>query len=224
VTACVSDLALERYLHDELGAGSDRDHIVHCVQCRADLAAKRRLGDLYMRSREARQLAQLLATTEQVLVPAPPLSRRRWLVAAAVAGALAAIVLLVWPRDDAAAGAEAEVLAVERAWMTAYRTNDSAALDRILADDYRLTDNSGHVRTKADDLARARTGELHFDAYDLRDVAVRVWGDTAVVTGHAATRGTNAGRPFANDFAFTDTLARIDGRWRAVAAHVSRAH
>ncbi len=36
-------------------------------------------------------------------------------------------------------------------------------------------------------------------------------------------RGTVAGRPFSNHIAFTDTLTRIAGRWRAVSAHVSKA-
>jgi len=220
VTNCVSDLALEHYLHDEPVSDVDREHIVNCVQCRRDLAAKRRVGDLYMRSREARQLAQLLATTERVLVPP---RRARWKLAVIAAAVAVVALLVVWPRgDDDARDPVAEVVAAERAWMDAIRSNDATALDAILAHDYQLTDNSGRVHTRADDLARARAGTMHFDAYDTTEVKVRVWGDTAVVTGRASTRGTNAGRPFANDFTFTDTLARIDGRWRAVAAHVSR--
>lgn len=107
--------------------------------------------------------------------------------------------------------------------MQAYLDDDVAALDAILADNYTLTDGSGGVTTKADDLRNARTHHLHFDVYDNADVRVHVWGDTAVVTGHSTIRGNAAGRPFAHHISFTDTLARIDGRWRAVAAHVSRA-
>ena len=106
--------------------------------------------------------------------------------------------------------------------MDAYRHNDADALDRILADDYRFTDSSGKTSTKADDLALARSHRVTFDAYDTSDLEVRVWGDTAIVTGRSVVRGAARGQPFVREFRFTDTLARIDGRWRAVAAHVSR--
>ena len=214
---CVSDLALEQYLHDELADVGARDHIIGCVECRAELAAKRRVGDLYMRTREARQLAQLLATTERVLVPP---RRRSWRLPLALAAIATVVLIALLARrggDDAA-----DVMATERAWIEALRTNDASALDAILADDYALTDDRGHRRTKADDLSRARAGTLHFDVYDARDLAVRVWGETAVVTGLGEVRGTSNGRAFASTFAFTDTFAKVDGGWRAVAAHVSQ--
>jgi ketosteroid isomerase-like protein len=215
---CVSDLALEQYLHDELADATAREHIIGCVECRAELAAKRRVGDLYMRTREARQLAQLLATTERVLVPP---RRRTWRLPLALA-AIATVVVIALLAGRGGGDASADVLATERAWIEALRANDAPALDAILADDYALTDDRGRRRSKADDLARARAGTLHFDVYDARDLSVRVWGDTAVVTGLGEVRGTSEGRAFASTFAFTDTFARADGRWRAVAAHVSQ--
>jgi ketosteroid isomerase-like protein len=213
----VTDLALERYLVDELDATADRDHIIGCLHCRTKLAAKRREGDTYMRSSEAKHLGQLLEATERVL--APRRKSRAWIAVAAALAAVAIVAALAWPRGPA--GGEAEVLGVERAWMAAYVHNDAEALDAILAPDYKLTDDTGNVVTKADDVSRARARTLHYDLYDTSDLHVRVWGDTAVVTGRAEVRGTSSDRPFATRFAFTDTLSRIDGRWRAVAAHVS---
>ena len=217
MSRCVSDLALERYLLDELVVTADREHIIGCVECRAELAAKRRAGDAYTTSREAKHLGQLLATTEQILVP--PRRRHRLGFAVAVIAIIAVAAILLWPRR--ASDPEAEILAVEQSWTQAYVHNDVAALDAILADNYRATDPSGRTVTKADDLERTKT--LHYDVFDTTDIQVRVWGDTAVATGHSEIRGTNAGLPFAAKIAFTDTLARIDGRWRAVAAHVTRA-
>jgi len=149
----------------------------------------------------------------------PPRRRRRLGAALAAVAVIAVAVFLLWPRKGS--DPEAEILAVEQAWTQAYVHNDVAALDEILADNYRSIDPNGRVVTKADDLARTKT--LHYDAFDTTDIQVRVWGDTAVVTGHSDIRGTNAGRAFAANIAFTDTLSRIDGRWRAVAAHVTRA-
>ena len=200
--SCPTDLALERYLLAEPVA--ERDHIAGCERCQATLADKRRIGDAYVASAAARSLARRLAL-------------RSWAPAViAVAAAIAA--LLIWPRQSTR---EIEVAAVEQAWMTAIVDHDVAALDAILAPDYTLTDGAGRVTTKAQDLAAARTGRVHFDAYTSSDVEVRVTGDRAVVTGKSDLRGTNGGVAFAHAITFTDTFARIDGRWRAVAAQVA---
>lgn len=221
MTRCLTDLDLERHLVGELDSGPDRAHLASCAGCQAALAAKRATGDAYMASPAARSLARALAAAEPLPAQAPPPHTRRWLAIAAL-GLAAALAISLRPRPETAAPEEAEVLAVEHAWMQAYLDNDVSALDSILASDYTLTDGAGGVTTKADDLRNARTHRVQFDAYDNSDVRVRVWGDTAVVTGKSMVRGNAAGRPFAQDIAFTDTLARIDGRWRAVAAHVSR--
>jgi len=212
VSPCLTDLELERWLVGELAD----PHVRDCTRCRDELATKRAVGDAYMRSTHARELANVIVAAERALAP-----RRMVRIGVAIAGAIAAIALVVviasGGRDR-----EAEVLAVTREWMDAYRHNDADALERILADDYKLTDGAGHTSTKLDDLVAARSKLVRLDAYDTSNLRVRVWGDTAVVTGHSVVRGARRGEPFVRDFTFTDTLARIDGRWRAVAAHVTR--
>ena len=220
MTRCVTDLSLERYLLDELDLADEREHIARCAHCQAALAAKRTTGDAYMASPAARKLSRVLSAMEPLRVP-PRKPRERWVVGALAFGVVTVVLVTLWPRS-AADAREAEVLAVENAWMEAYLHDDVTALDAILANDYTLTDSTGGVSTKADDLANARSHRVHFDAYDNTDVRVRVWGDTAVVTGRSRISGNASGRPFAHDITFTDTLAHIDGRWRAVAAHISR--
>lgn len=215
---CVSDLSLERYLVDELDTAEELAHVTACVHCQTALAAKRTAGATYMASPAARRLAQLVAVTEPI---APRRRARNVIGIATVAFAFAiALALFAWPRATAT-DRDAEVLAVEHAWMTAYLHDDDKALDEILANDYRFTDASGRITTKTDELATARSHRVHYDAYDTTDLSVHVWGDTAVVTGRSKLRGNAAGKPFTRDLTFTDTLARIDGRWHAVAAHVS---
>ena len=210
---CVTDLALERYLLGELDVAAD--HIASCPQCLAAIAAKRKLGDAYMASPHAHDLRRLIATT-----PLP--TRRRRVIMPAFAIALAAFAAyMVWPRAASDRDREAEVLAVEHAWTDAIVHNDVAALDAILAPDYKLTDGTGKVTTKSDSLAGMRERPPTFDAYDTSELQIRVWGDTAVVTGRSVMRGRGEKGPFMHDFTFTDTLTRIDGRWRAVAAHTS---
>jgi ketosteroid isomerase-like protein len=106
--------------------------------------------------------------------------------------------------------------------MEAVRDKDAAALERILADDYTYTDSRGGVSNKADSLRQARTGSGRMKAFHTSDAKARVYGDTAVITGRVRVEGVaGGGKPYDAEVRFTDILARIDGQWRAVAAHVS---
>jgi ketosteroid isomerase-like protein len=114
------------------------------------------------------------------------------------------------------------VLQAEREWCNAYLKSDAKALESILADDYTLTNSRGEITTKADDVEEARKVDPKYEVFENRDMKVRLYGDTAVVTGRTLVKGTSGGKPFAAEFQFTDTLIRRDGRWRAVAGHVSK--
>ena len=88
----------------------------------------------------------------------------------------------------------------------------------MLADDFlcSLPDGSGINREQflAQIAAPATISNL-----EAHDVNVRLFGDLAIV--HARTTFTMAnGRPGASRY--TDVWARRDGRWVAVAAHITR--
>jgi ketosteroid isomerase-like protein len=118
---------------------------------------------------------------------------------------------------------EQAVLRVQREWMEAVRDKDAATLDRILADDYTYTDSRGGVTNKADSLRQTRNQNDQMKAFHTSEETARVYGDVAIVTGRLRVEGTASGVPYDAEVRFTDILARIDGRWRAVAAHASRA-
>jgi ketosteroid isomerase-like protein len=108
-------------------------------------------------------------------------------------------------------------------WCAAYSTNDTAALDRILADDYVLTGGTGKMTTKADALESTRKKAVRYSRVENRDMKARVHGDTAVVTGRTLLAGTRAGgASFEIEIRFTDTLVRDGKSWKGLAAHVSR--
>jgi ketosteroid isomerase-like protein len=58
-------------------------------------------------------------------------------------------------------------------------------------------------------------------AFHTSDAKARIYGDTAIITGHLRVEGVAGGKPYDAEVRFTDILARIDGRWRAVGAHTS---
>jgi ketosteroid isomerase-like protein len=59
-------------------------------------------------------------------------------------------------------------------------------------------------------------------AFYTSDEKARVYGDVAIITGRLRVEGIASGQPYDAEVRFTDILARIDGQWRAVAAHASK--
>lgn len=92
----------------------------------------------------------------------------------------------------------AAVAALDIAYQAAVKRNDGEAMDRILHEDFALVGGDGRVVTRQDILGGARS---HAYAYEQQDEiagtqAVRVWGDTAVVTALLWVKGTHQGHPF----------------------------
>ncbi len=100
--------------------------------------------------------------------------------------------------------------------------NDTAALDRIYADDYTLVNESGVLTTKAPRLAAIRSGELKYESVSFDDVNVRMYGNTAVATYRVTSKGQSKGQDIGGQFRATSTYVKIKGRWQLVAAQVTR--
>jgi ketosteroid isomerase-like protein len=116
-----------------------------------------------------------------------------------------------------------EVLAWERDGCAAYERNDAAYIDRIVADGYVLTNSRGGYDTKADDLKAARNREVAFSTFHNENMKVRIYDQTAIVTGTTIVRGVaKDGTKVDLAVLFTDTLVKMNGRWQLVAGHVSK--
>ncbi len=103
-------------------------------------------------------------------------------------------------------------------YVQAVLTSDVRRFDQILDGDFRNTTPDGAVLDRAGFLAQvARPSGLTSLAAE--DVDIRILGDTAII--HARTVYTTSdGRPGSGRY--TDIWHKRDGRWLAVAAHVTR--
>ncbi|HET7650520.1 MAG TPA: nuclear transport factor 2 family protein, partial [Gammaproteobacteria bacterium] len=113
--------------------------------------------------------------------------------------------LAITQPDCSAAHAMTSVAALDTEYQAAVKRNDSAAMDRLLADDFVLVTGKGTVYSKAALLADARAAHTHFEHQEDSRQTVRVWGHTAVVTALLWLKGNTDGRPFDYRLWFSDT-------------------
>lgn len=100
-------------------------------------------------------------------------------------------------------------------------TADAVWFEENLADDYVLITPTGMVRTKRDVIRELATPGMKMEPFEPTDVQVRMYGDTAVVTGRMRQRFVLGGIRYANDLRYTDVYVKRKGRWVLVSAHAS---
>ena len=101
--------------------------------------------------------------------------------------------------------------------------SDTAALQRLLADDYVLYNSQGKVENKAD-FIRDYAG-MKLQPFAVEDETIRVFGDAAVLAGVATLSGTDiaSGEAFSVRLRFADIWRKRDGRWQVAFTQATRA-
>jgi uncharacterized protein (TIGR02246 family) len=135
--------------------------------------------------------------------------------------ALAAVLLAAAAQPALAQSPdEAAVRAVEDRRIKALVEDDFATLDAIFADDLHYTHSSTVVDDKASYMAALRTGKTKYESIDREPARVRIYGDTALMTGTAVV-GLR-GRPEKLPLRYTLVYVRQGGQWRMVAWQSTR--
>lgn len=109
-----------------------------------------------------------------------------------------------------------QVIEMERQMKDALLHRDADFSSRALADDYVAITPLGQVTTKQETLAARRSGQLRYEAMNISDMVVRVYGDTAVVTARADVKGHQLGEDFSGPYRYTRVWVRRNGRWQTV--------
>lgn len=124
-------------------------------------------------------------------------------------------------RDRAAM--EAEVTKASQEYTEMIRRRDVAAIERVLAEEYFLTNEVGQIRNKAQELERVKNSPYKLESLTMSEQKVRVYnGNIAVETGKVNYKGTDKdGKPSAGIERYTTTWIRRDGRWQIVSDHLS---
>jgi len=116
-----------------------------------------------------------------------------------------------------ASSVEDEIKAIEKERAAAAVKADVTTLAKYTADDYTFIDRSGHASDKQQTMSRLKSGDIKLTANDLSDLKVRLYGNTAVVTGKTDVKGTIGGKDATGAVLFTRVYVKKDGRWQSVA-------
>jgi uncharacterized protein (TIGR02246 family) len=116
----------------------------------------------------------------------------------------------------------ARLRAIQQELATAWAARDRETIERLIAPDWTVTHVEGQRLTRPEVFRMMLgTDTNQMEPSTIDDVEVRVFGDTAVVTGRNHARGTQSGTPFDVRLRFTDVFVRRDGQWQAVASHAT---
>lgn len=119
---------------------------------------------------------------------------------------------------------EQELRRLEDEWLGSYLRGDKATFDRIVADDFIGTDESGKVRKKAQEreLIQAPPASVKTSLTN-EDMRVRIYGDAAIVTGRIVVKTQLGGHAeISFQSRFTDTFLKRQEHWQVAARHYSR--
>ena len=149
--------------------------------------------------------------------------RFRWLSTSLLALTYAAFATgLSFPQTAIDADTQ-QLQKLEQVWNQAHVNGDAGALDKLWADDLEVDVPRLAVMSKADALSFARSGRMKFLHYATSDLRIRVYGDTAVVTGRLQRTRSMNGKEISDDWRFTKVYVRQAQQWRVVSFHASEA-
>jgi ketosteroid isomerase-like protein len=106
-------------------------------------------------------------------------------------------------------------------WTAAERSGDAAALDKLLADDFTGVGPLGFTLSKQDWLDRQAGGDLKYRTFELADIAVRRYGDVAVVIAKQSAAGAYRGHEVPGDLRVTLVVTDASGSRQLAGAHMS---
>ena len=130
---------------------------------------------------------------------------------------LAVLLSVAW-----AASADEELKKLETDRAAAVVKGDVATLEKQTSDDYTLINMNGQMSDKSQMVNAFKTGQSKLTSDELSDMKVRVYGNTAVITGKADVNGTLGGKDATGQIMFTRVYVKKGGQWQSVAFQQTR--
>jgi ketosteroid isomerase-like protein len=121
-----------------------------------------------------------------------------------------------------AASTEEELKKLETDRAAAVVKGDIATLEKQTSDDYTLINMNGQMSNKSQMVSAFQSGQSKLTSDELSDMKVRVYGNTAVITGTADVKGTLGGKDATGQIMFTRVYVKKASQWQSVAFQQTR--
>jgi len=115
-----------------------------------------------------------------------------------------------------------ELKQIENDWVDASKTKNAEKLGDILADNWVELGWDGKRTDKGKALAEMKTPGNSLDTFEMGPMTVRVFGNTAVVTGSDTEKSMENGKDTSGKYVWTDVFVKQNGKWRAVASQSTK--
>lgn len=116
----------------------------------------------------------------------------------------------------------AKLTQLSNAWDQAIVAKNEAAVAGNMAEDFRIIDGYGAVDGKRKFVADILDARLTIDPYTVEEFEVRLYGDTALLSGRTHMTGRYDGKPFESNYRYIDIYVRRGGQWQIVSVQITK--
>jgi len=138
----------------------------------------------------------------------------------------AAPLLLALLSPSAAPAGKADDVAtltgLSNAWDQAIVRKDEKTIADNMAEDFRQIDGYGNLETKQSFVKGIVDPQLTINPYTVEEFDVRLYGDTALLSGRSRLTGTYAGKAFESNYRYIDIYVRRNGAWKIVSVQITK--
>lgn len=109
-----------------------------------------------------------------------------------------------------------EILKIEESRKDALANKDMAVIDQTMHFDYLFITPEGEIIDKKKEMAGFEKGSTSFDRFETDEQVIRVFGNTAIVTGRADIEGESGGNEVEGLFRYSRVYHKSDLGWQIV--------
>lgn len=118
--------------------------------------------------------------------------------------------------------AVAEVLSLHKKKFEWLINKNYDSLTAVLDDELMYIHSNGWIETRSQVLDDLKTGVITYTKSEVIESKVRMFGNSAVITGKGAFAGTARGNAFELNLLYTEVYSRVSGKWKLVSRHACR--
>jgi ketosteroid isomerase-like protein len=115
-----------------------------------------------------------------------------------------------------------ELTRLSDAWDKAIVRKDEKAVGDNMAEDFRQIDGYGNLETRQSFVAGIIDPKLTIDPYTVEEFEVRLYGDTALLSGRTHMTGKYDGKAFESNYRYIDVYVRRNGAWKIVSVQITK--